>query len=175
MYFRIIQRQISEAEAKLLIQRIKNTPNIMGYSLNEWLKAQNLMVAEDEYGNLAGVCLNYVLDEKWHKIAALFVLDEYRGIGIGKSLFYKSVETALETEKYIYTNSANPIVIKMMDALGFFKFDSLANFPKEYSPDKLLIYSHSLKWVLNPYRVREIIRKKLVYGLREPFVYGIKS
>ena len=59
MNFRIIQRQISEAEAKLLIQRIKKTPYIMGYTLKEWLTAKNITVAEDENGNLAGVCLNF--------------------------------------------------------------------------------------------------------------------
>lgn len=174
MNFQIIQRQISEAEAKLLIQRIKKTPYIMGYSLKEWLKAQNIMVAEDEHGNLAGICLNYSLNQKWHKIAALFVLEEFRGRGIGKSLFYASVENALAEEKYIYASSANPIVISMMDALGFVKFDNLIDFSREYSQDKWLIYSHSLKWLFNFYRVREIIRKKLVYELRESFVYGVK-
>ena len=174
MIFRIIQRQISEAEAKLLIQRIKKTPYIMGYTLKEWLTAKNIMVAEDENGNLAGVCLNYDLDWKWHKIAALFVLEEFRGKGIGKSLFYASVEKALKRKKNIYASSANPIVIKMMDALGFLKIDNLIDFPMEYSEDKWFIYSHSLKWLFNSYRVREIIRKKAVYGLREPFVYGIK-
>lgn len=174
MNFRIIQRQISEAEAKLLIQRIKKTPYIMGYTLKEWLTAKNIMVAEDENGNLAGVCLNYNLNKKWHKIAALFVLEEFRGRKIGKSLFYASVEKALERQKHIYANSANPIVIKMMDALGFIQFENLANFPVEYSEDKWFIYSHSLRWVLNSYRVREIIRKKVVYGLKEPFTYGIK-
>ena len=62
----------------------------------------------------------------------------------------------------------------MMDALGFLQFDNLANFPVEYNEDKWFIYSHSLRWVLNSYRVREIIRKKVVYGLKEPFTYGIK-
>ncbi len=174
MNFRIIQRQISEAEAKLLIQEIKKTPYIMGYTLKEWLKAQNIMVAEDENGNLVGVCLNYDLNQKWHKIAALFVLEEFRGRGIGKSLFYASVEKALETEHNIYASSANPITIKMMDDLGFTKFDNLIDFPMEYSQEKWLIYSHSLKWLFNSYRVREIIRKKIIYGLGEPFVYGVK-
>ncbi len=174
MIFRIIQRQISEAEAKLLIQRIKKTPYIMGYTLKEWLTAKNIMVAEDENGNLTGVCLNYNLHQKWHKIAALFVLEEFRGRGIAKSLFYASVEKALERQNHIYANSANPIVIKMMNDLSFLQFENLANFPIEYSEDKWFIYSHSLKWLFNSYRVREIIRKKLVYGLKEPFVYGIK-
>lgn len=174
MNLRIIQRQINEAEAKLVIQEIKKTPYIMGYSLNEWLEAQNIMVAEDKYGSLAGVCLNYHLNQKWHKIAALFVLEEFRGRGIGKSLFYASVEKALERDIYIYTSSANPIVIKMMDDLGFVKYGNLADFSREYSQDKCLIYSHSLKWLLNSYRLREIIRKKLVYGLGQSFVYGVK-
>lgn len=174
MNFQIIQRQINEAEAKLVIQEIKKTPYIMGYSLNEWLKAQNIMVAENEQGNLVGVCLNYDLSEKWHKIAALFVLEEFRGREIGKSLFYASVEKALQRKKYIYASSANPIVINMMDDLGFVKYGNLADFSREYSQDIWLIYSHNLKWVFNLYRAREIIRKKLVYGLGQSFVYRIK-
>jgi hypothetical protein len=59
-------------------------PNIMGYSLREWISAENIMVAENEDGNIAGVYLSYDFHQNWNKIAALFIFEGFRGTGIGK-------------------------------------------------------------------------------------------
>ena len=81
--FKISKRTVTKAEAELLVRQIKLTPNIMGYSLTEWMSAEYIIVAEDDNGNMVGVCLNYDFHPNWNKIAALFVIEEYRGTGLG--------------------------------------------------------------------------------------------
>jgi GNAT superfamily N-acetyltransferase len=172
--FKISKRKVTKAEAELLVRQIKLTPNIMGYSLTEWMSAEYISVAEDENGKMLGVCLNYDFHANWHKIAALFVMEEYRGMGLGKMLFYESYQDAIIRGKKIYTMSINEIVIKMMQDLDFLTFNSLLQMPRITNGDKLIFYSHSLVWLMNFYRIKEIIRKTIVYNHHKTFVYGIK-
>jgi predicted GNAT family acetyltransferase len=172
---KIIKRKIKRSEAKLLIKHIRFTPNIIGYSLKEWLNAEHIIVAEDENEQLLGACLNYDISEKWTKIAALYVFEEFRNQGIGKALFYESFNDAMKRQKNVYTISSNPIVIKSMTQLEFTTFKNLLDFPKDYQAHQSMIYAHTFQWLLNPYRIQEIIRKKIVYKLNDPFFYGLKS
>jgi GNAT superfamily N-acetyltransferase len=172
--FKILKRKVTISEAKLLIKQIKLTPNIIGYCLSEWLEAEHIMVAEDEQGNLVGACLNYDFFKHWNKIAALFVLEEFRDQGIGKSLFYESFRDAIERGKNVYTISSNSIILNFMRDLKFLNFKSLLNFPKKYKKYQFAFYLHSIKWLLNLYRIKEIIRKKNVYKPQQTFFYGIK-
>ncbi|MBE9007409.1 GNAT family N-acetyltransferase [Fortiea sp. LEGE XX443] len=173
--FRISKRKVTKPEARLLVRQIKLTPNIMGYSLTEWMTAEHIMVAEDENGSFVGACLSYDFHEDWNKIAALFVLKEFRGMGLGRSLFDKSCEDALKRRKNLYTISANKIVIKMMQDLDFVTFDSLAHLPKSANNKyKFVFYSHHLKWIANFYRLQEIARKTILYKSQKKFVYGVK-
>lgn len=171
---KVLKRKITRTEAELLIEQIKLTPNIIGYCLSEWLEAENIVVAEDDKGNLVGACLNYDFSKDWSKIAALFVLEEFRGQGIGKLLFYESFKDAIQRGKNIYIISSNPIILKIMSKLEFLTFEGLTNFPKEYYNYQLTFYMHSIKWLINFYRIKEIIRKKIVYNSQETFLYGIK-
>jgi predicted GNAT family acetyltransferase len=171
----IVKTKINESEAKLLVEQIKFTPKIIGYTLKEWLNAEHIIVAKNENEQLLGACLNYDFAENWTKIAVLFVLEKFRNQGIGKALFYNSVADAMNRQKNVYTLSCNPIVINFMDRLQFTKFNSLLNFPEAYQKHKSTIYFHNLQWLINSYRVQEIIRKKLVYKLNDPFFYGLKS
>jgi GNAT superfamily N-acetyltransferase len=170
----VAKTKINESEAKFLIEQIKFTPNIIGYTLKEWLNAEHIIVAKNEYGELLGVCLSYDIAESWTKIAVLLVLKEFRSQGIGKALFYNSVADAISRQKNVYTISCNPIVINLMDRLQFTKFNSLLKFPEAYQKHKLTIYFDNLQWLVNSYRMQEIIRKKLVYKLNDPFFYGLK-
>ncbi|QLE59562.1 GNAT family N-acetyltransferase [Nostoc sp. TCL26-01] len=172
--YKVSRRKVTKAEAELLVSQIKLTPNIMGYSLREWLKAENIMVAEDEDGKLVGACLNYDFQEDWQKIAALIVFEEFRGRGIGKLLFEESCKDAVSRKKNIYTISANEIVIKMMRDWDFMMFDSLWEMPEIINQYKLRFYLHSFVWLMNFYRIREIIRKLMVYEYNPSFVFGIR-
>ena len=84
--FRILTRKLTEGEIRLLMQLIRETPNITGYSYREWQAFTNVLVAESG-GKLAGVCVTKPLYGKWYEIAVLYVLEEYRAHGIGSELF----------------------------------------------------------------------------------------
>ncbi|MCC5622565.1 GNAT family N-acetyltransferase, partial [Nostoc sp. CHAB 5715] len=170
MMFKVLKRKVTIPEAEVLIKQIKMTPYIMGYCLKEWVEAEHIIVAENENCSLMGACLNYDFSQDWNKIAALFVLEEFRGQGIGRYLFYESVKDAIERNKNVYTISSNPIIIKMMKELGFVTFESLFKFPEKYQNEQLVFYLHSISWLLNLYRTKEIIRKKIVYNSQEPFL-----
>lgn len=172
--FKIIKRKVTQSEAELLVNAIKLTPNIMGYSYTEWLSAEHIIVAEDENGKMLGACLNYDFHEHWSKIAALFVFEEFRSRGIGKSLFYQSCQDALNRNKNIYTISANKIIIKMMADLNFVMFNNLSSLAKNNQQYQVIFYWHSLLWLMNFYRIQEITRKSILYKHYTNFVYGIK-
>ncbi|NEQ11446.1 MAG: GNAT family N-acetyltransferase [Moorea sp. SIO4E2] len=172
--YKIIKRKITEQEAKLLIKEIMSTPKIIGYSLREWM-AEDIMVAEDKDCHLVGACLSYNFHKDWTKIAVLFVFEDYRGKGIGKSLLYAAFNDAMERRKNVYTISANSVVIKMMKDLDFLIFDSLFNFPTPYKEYELAFCLHHIKWVINFYRIQEIIRKKIAYPNQQTFVYGFRA
>lgn len=172
---KVTKRKVTESEVKLLIEKIKTTPNIVGYTMNEWLKGEHIIVAEDDRGQLLGACLNYDFAEKWTKIAALYVFEEFRGRGIGRTLFYESFNDAINRQKNIYTISRNPTLIKMMNELEFTTFDSLFNFPNRFKLDQLDFYVHSLQWLSSPYRIKEIIRKQIAFPSQSDFIYGVKS
>lgn len=172
---KIIKRKIRESEAKLLVERIKFTPNIIGYTIEEWLGSEHVFIAEDQQGELMGACLNYDIARDWTKIAALYVLDEFRSKGIGKALFYESFNDSIARQKNIYTISCNPIVISLMGELEFTIFGGLQDFPASYVADQVDFYLHTLQWLASPYRIMEITRKQFVCRPQQPFLYGLKS
>jgi GNAT superfamily N-acetyltransferase len=172
---RIIKRKVNESEAKLLVRYIKSTPNIVGYTFDEWLNNKHTFIAEDDRGQLLGACLNYDINPKWTKIAALYVLEEFRSSGIGKALFYESFNDAINRAKNVYTISCNPIVLNIMSELEFTTFANLIEFPSAYMEDRNGLYIHTLEWLSSAYRIQEIIRKQFVCRSQQPFLYGLKS
>lgn len=53
---KITKRNITAEEADILIGAVKQTPNITGYSYDEWLNFKDVLIAELD-GKLAGVCV----------------------------------------------------------------------------------------------------------------------
>lgn len=174
MKIRVVKRKITQLEAKLLVSEVKATPNIVGYSLKEWLMANHIMVAEDSKGFCLGACLNYDFHKDWRKIAALIVLEEFRGRGIGRMLFYESFRDAQRSSRNIYIISANPIVIKMMNDLGFITFNSFFELTHLCQNYESLFYCHTIQWTMSLYRIKEIIRKKIIYTEKQRFLFGVK-
>jgi GNAT superfamily N-acetyltransferase len=172
---KINKRKIEVSEAELIVEKIKSTPNIVGYTTDEWLKGEHIIIAEDDRGQLLGACFNYDFAKNWTKIAALYVLEEFRGRGIGKKLFYSSFDDAIQRDKNVYTISRNPTVIKIMNELEFTLFDSFFKFPDRFKLDRLDFYIHSSQWLASPYRIQEIVRKQIAFPSQQDFIYGVKS
>lgn len=172
--YQLIQRALQKNEAKILVDQIKQSSNITGYSYQEWMSFDNVLVAEGRKEQLMGVCLYYDFSKQWTFISVLFIFNQFRGNGIGKALFYRACQNIKNNQKNIYTASRNPIVIKMMKDLNFIIFDSLLTLPKPYKKYELIFALRALKWIMNYYRIKEFVKKSIIYKEKNKFVYGIK-
>ena len=172
--FQLLERQLTSREADILVREIKLTPNITGYSLKEWLEFDKVLIAENNTGEMIGVSLYYNFSKNWTFISVLFVLEDFRGKGAGKQLFYKACDNILHSERNIYTSSREPIVIKMMHDLGFEIFNTLFTLPEQYKKYEFDFFWRGLIWIISSYRLGEIIRKSIKFGKQKSFIYGIK-
>lgn len=172
--FKLVKRRVNENEAKSLANKIKETSNITGYSWREWIEFEHVIVAEDDDGQLAGVCSYEDFNYDWTFISVIFVVKEFRGKGVGKCLFQTACDDIISAHKKVYTSSKNPIIIKMMNDFSFVTFNTLFSLPEPYKKYEFIFIVRSIKWVSNFYRLTEIIRKSLKYGHGEKFTYGIK-
>ena len=159
----ILKTQLSENEVNIFQSEIKNTLNITGYTKNEWAKFEDVWVAKVD-GEVAGVCVNIEINREWAEIAVLYVLDRYRGKGIGLGLFNTSFEYLKESGKKIYTTTRNPKVEKYMIGKKF-SFVSFFALP-------LPILLFNLRFTCSIFRIREYFRKRMYKNDLEPFKYG---
>ena len=173
--FKINSRKLTQQEAILLVENIKLITEITGYSLKEWLTFEDVLIAEDREENMLGVCLAYDFSSNWSFISILFVLEKFRGKGIGQQLFKEACRKILSRKRNVYTSSRNPVVIKMMKQLNFILFDTLYVLPQPFKKYKFDFLLRGIKWITSFYRMKELSRKYLKYKDKRKFVYGIKS
>lgn len=162
--FKIRQRKLKRNEAILLVEKIKETPNITGYSLREWLNFSNLLIAESNEERLIGICTCCDFGKRWTFLSVLFVLKEFRGQGVGTILFNKTCDISLSRKKNLYTSSQNPTVIKMMKAREFITFTTLIKLPRNYKRYEFVFFVRLLKWLISCYRIKEIHRKSKIFS-----------
>ena len=174
MHYKIVKRSLTENEIKILIDEIKNTPNISAYNKIEWRNCKNLFVAQDTSGKMLGACLNDDFTNHWTEIAALFVLEDFRNHGIGKDLFKWSLIDTIARQRNILAMSSNPFVVKMMGEYGLTIFESLADLPDPYRKHSFTLnWFYELRWLMNWYRIVEVIRKKFVFKAKKKYKYGL--
>jgi len=113
----IVHRPLTQAEAVLVHLALKDTPNILGYTVRELECLTDVYAAEAE-GQFAGVCFSVDLIHGWTEIAALCVLPEFQGRGLGGALFAAAWERAQARHRHLYVLSRNPQVIQWMQARG---------------------------------------------------------
>ena len=166
----IVFRPLTHAEAVRLHQALKETPNILGYTVRELMRFSDVSVAELENDNeekFAGACFSVDLRQGWTEIAALCVLPEWRGRGIGKALFAAAWERAQARRRHVYVLSRNPQVIQWMQALGM-QVDG--HHWKAPSAVQWYMVRHMASW----YRSREGFRKRGAISRCPPLLQGMK-
>ncbi|MEO7718211.1 MAG: GNAT family N-acetyltransferase [Capsulimonas sp.] len=113
----ITHRPLKPSEAETLHQELKSTPNILGFTVRELVRMQDVQVAEDN-GVFAGAALTFDLPLGWTEIAAVYVLPRFRGLGLGKGLLHASWDRATIRERHIYMLSRNTSVVEWMRGQG---------------------------------------------------------
>ncbi|MGD2086574.1 MAG: GNAT family N-acetyltransferase [Candidatus Aminicenantes bacterium] len=173
--FSIVKRPLKKEESRLLVEKIKYTPNISGYTAREWRRCKHVFVAENSRGGLLGACMNDDFARKWTEIAVLFVLEEYRGKGIGNAFLRLSLKDLSRRHRNILMISRNPLVTQMMKKAGFEIFPRMANLPGlDKKTQFILTWYYQTRWLMNGYRIYEILRKKIKFKPNAPVAYGFK-
>ncbi len=162
----IVHRPLTPTEAVQVHRALKETPNILGYTVRELERLTDVYAAEVE-GQFAGMCFSVDLRHGWTEIAALCVLPEFRGRGLGGALFEAAWERAQAGRRHVYVLSRNPQVIGWMQARGMDVGGKFRNMP-------LAVYWYMARHMASWYRTTEAIRKRKAIGQCPPLLQGIK-
>ena len=163
---KIIHRPLTHDEALRLHRELKTTPNILGYTVRELERLSDVQVAEVA-GEFAGMCFSVDLAQGWTDIAALYVLPDFRGAGVGADLFHAAWERAQERRRHVYVLSRNPQVVGWMRELGMTVDGKLWRAP-------LAVHWYMQRHMASWYRGVESVRKGREIGRCPPLLQGIK-
>ena len=163
----IVHRPLTQAEAVLVHLALKDTPNILGYTVRELTRLSDVYAAAQD-GQFAGVCFSADLRQNWTEIAALCVLPQFRGRGIGLALFQAAWERTQARRRHVYVLSRNPQVVKWMSARGMEIGGRMRHAP-------LAVHWHMARHMVSGYRIGEGFRKRKAIGQCPPLLQGIKK
>ena len=163
----LTHRPLTDLEAELLHRELKSTPNILGYTIGELRRLTDVQVAEQE-ARFAGVCFSVDLRGKWTEIAALYVLPEFRGLGLGERLFEAASRRAQERRRHVYVLSRNPQVIAWMREAGM-------TIDTQHWRAPPAVHWYLLGYMASRYRIAESVRKRKAMRDCPALVQGIKK
>lgn len=147
----LTHRRLTDVEAASLHTELKTTPNILGYTVRELLRFNDVWVAEVD-GNFAGACISKDLRWNWTDIAVLYVLSDFRGRGLARTLYTAAWERATSRGRHIHTLSCSPEVIHLMTQFGM-------GMHREMWKAPLAVHLHMHRHMMNRYRWTESLRK----------------
>lgn len=156
----ITRRSLTETEAAILSQAIRETPNILGYLPRELAKQPVAFVAQVE-GEFAGACVVKRLSRHWSDIGAVLVLPEFRKQGIGSVLFRQSFAHLQSENRHILCTSREPFILRLMEQAGM-------RFVHEWQLP-FVVHWALMRHYANGYRVKEGWRKMPMYKGQPPF------
>jgi len=163
----IIHRPLTHPEAVRLHRELKATPNILGYTVRELTKLSDVFVAEAE-GEFAGACFSIDLAQGWTEIAALCVLSDFQGAGLGRRLFLTAWERTQERQRHVYVLSRNSRVVTWMRELGMTVDEKLWRAP-------WAVHWYMPRYMASRYRFTESVRKRREISACPPLMQGIKK
>jgi GNAT superfamily N-acetyltransferase len=157
-------RPLDEAEASILHEELKTTPNILGYSVRELVSFRDVLVADVD-AQFAGACVSKDLLFGWTDIAILYVLPAFRGRGLGRGLYTAAWQRARERGRHILTLSRSPEVVHLMEQSGM-------EISRGFWKAPLAAHLHMNRHMANWYRLREAGRKSRQMKFEHPLVIG---
>ncbi len=162
----IVHRPLTLAEAEQVHTALKDTPNILGYTVRELTRLSNVLVADVDC-RFAGVCFSVDLAQNWTEIAVLLVLPEFGGRGIGTALFDAAWTRAEQRRRHLYVLSRNPQVVKWMKARGMEVSTVGWKAP-------LAVHWYMARYMASRHRWVESVRKGKAIRACPPLMQGIK-
>ncbi|MES2463326.1 MAG: GNAT family N-acetyltransferase [Armatimonadota bacterium] len=165
--FTLVDRPLHRNEAQQISVAIRETPNILGYSPEELLSFGGCLVAENDAGELAGVCVVKRLSRHWSEIAFLIVLPAFRKQGIGSALFDEAFQRLRDRGDTILCVSREVSILRLMEKAEM-RFIPEWRMPPAVHLAKMRHYSSF-------YRFWESFRKAPMYRGQPPFRYAIRE
>ena len=162
----LVHRPLTRAEAVHVHDALKETPNILGYTVRELLRLSDVWIAE-VVGVFAGVCFSMDLAQNWTEIAALLVLPEFRGLGLGAALFDAAWARAEARGRHLYILSRNPQVIGWMMVRGMTLTDKVWQAP-------FAVHWYMARYMASRHRTAEGFRKRKEIEKCPPLMAGTK-
>lgn len=153
--FEIVRRNLSKIEASLLVQEMRNFPDIVYFSESHLSHLPHTFVAEID-GQFAGVCGVYEIGT-WIKLGPLVVLQEYHGRGLGRALIQKVLQNY--PNKNFLIISSNTKVQRIALTSGFAECRSFFALPNIVK----FALARQLVHMLNTRLILEKIRKSIHY------------
>jgi GNAT superfamily N-acetyltransferase len=164
--FKIVKRRLTEEEIAFLMNAIKETPTVTGFSENEWRNFDGVFVAEVD-NRFVGVITLANTFGNWVNMPASYLLPEYRGLGIGNALYAAAVKAAMRKKKDICAIIDSEIAENILRQNRVQIYESFFELP-------FLVMLFNMAHVLNCYRIYEFIRKRIVFPAERKLTYGIK-
>ena len=162
----IVHRPLTLAEAEQVHAALRETPNILGYTVRELLRLSDVFAAEAD-GAFAGVCFSVDMGQRWTEIAAVFVLPEFQGRGIGTVLFAAAWDRGWARGRHLYVLSRNPQVVGWMEARGM-KVSAVGG------KAPLAVHWYMAGYMASRHRWAESFRKRKAIRACPALVQGIK-
>ncbi len=163
----IVHRPLTLPEAQRLHEALRETPNILGYTVRELLGLSDVFAAQED-GKFAGVCFSVDMAQNWTEIAVLFVLPQFSGLGIGTALFKAAWDRANERGRHVYMLSRNPQVVGWMRARGMEVRAAGWKAP-------LAVHGYMARYMASRHRWSESFRKRRAIRQCPPLMQGIKK
>ena len=164
--FTLIDRALSREEAKAISAAIRETPNILGYSVKELLSFGECLIAETASGEMAGICVMKRIARQWSELVFLIVLPAYRKQGIGAALFREAFRRLSAHGDTVLCISREASILRLMEEV------QMQFLPEWRLP--FVVHLAKMRHYANFYRFREGFRKGPMYQGQPPFRYAVK-
>ncbi|MBO0982462.1 GNAT family N-acetyltransferase [Rathayibacter sp. SD072] len=157
-------RPLTRSEAHLVVEEIRSSTTITGYSLEEWCGRRETFVALDRRsGDVVGAALVHAFLGGWSEVAVLFVRETHRGRGIGPRLLSEIIEQLHGRRLLLFF--CEDTMRRMVLRHGFTVHRTPHDLPGRPLLRRLFLsVLYPLQWKADSYRRREIRRKRARYG-----------
>lgn len=170
---KVEQRPLTDDEANRVISEIRDVDTITGYSKSEWTRVRETHVVVKSDGELAAAALVHHLWAGWSEVAVLYVLPGDRGQGFAGLLLGEVLEGLRVSGRRPLIFFCSSEMRRIVRACGFEVYDSVSEVPIGAGwPGLYLRRIYKWQWLARPYRVSELIRKRVARGVQFNFEVG---
>lgn len=156
--------KLSISEAETLVTVLKDEPNIIGYSMKDWLRFPDVEVIRMD-GELVAIMLTHKIGKHWQELAVLYVFPQHRGKHLGSKLLKELTTKSLSKDIRTLVITRTTQMKKILEQNDYHKT------PFTQLPVAVwwALFTNELKL----YRFKEAMRKYFVFGVKRQWEYYV--